>query len=136
ADFVGSPTMNFFKMECTEKKDGSIILENDSFTLKYITENDLTGISKGNKYTLGVRPEQISSDTDKGIKGEVYSSLPSGLETVYRVNVENKIFTCVTFGGRDFEVGKPIKITFESEKHVLFDEANQRIMNGSLEVIE
>lgn len=135
-NFVGSPTMNFIEMKCIEKNEDTIILKNSSLTLKYNPEGDLSKVSEGEKYTLGIRPEQITTHTNQGIEGEVYSSLPSGLETVFKVSIGDIIFTCVSFGGEDFEIGEKIKINFESERHVLFDETNQRIMNGSLEFMK
>lgn len=135
ADFVGSPTMNFVEMTCVEKTEDSIVISNASMKLRYVPEGNTKGFHEGDDYTLGIRPEHIHESEQGRLNGSIYSSLPSGMETVYKVQMGEILFTCIAFGERDFKVGDPINIDLGSDKNLLFNKENQRISIGAVSVM-
>ena len=92
---------------------------------KNITDND---------FVLGVRPEFVQIKKDGKFKGTVYSSMPSGMETIVKIDVGGFILTSVVFGNIDFTIGEDISFDFSSKAIVLFNRKNQRfITTGALE---
>lgn len=70
---------------------------------------------------LGIRPEYIEI-SDKGkIEAEVYSALPTGMETTVRLKIGDYLLTGVTFGGVDYPIGSKVKLNFIGEEILLFD---------------
>ena len=124
ADFVGSPTINFvsgtdFKSICPNAKflkDGQN-LEPDSVM-------------------IGIRPEaiQLSETGADSVPAKVYSTLPSGMETILKLNVEGSsstpILTSVVFGDIDFEVDTKVNISFNTKKMVLFEKDSTAFIDG------
>lgn len=93
---------------------------------KELTDND---------FVLGIRPEFINIHEEGSMEGEIYSSMPTGMETTIKVLVNNFIITGVVFGNIDFEIGKKVRFDFETDRIVLFNRRNQRLIaTGSLEI--
>ena len=79
ADFVGSPTINFVSGE-----DFVLICPNAKFT----KENE---ILNAENVIVGIRPEAVQLAEDgAGIAAKVYSTLPSGMETILKLKLEGK----------------------------------------------
>ena len=71
-----------------------------------------------------------------GIPAKVYSSLPGGMETTVKVNINNTIFTLVVFGIIDYKVDEIVNIDFIGENIVLFDkQTTNKIAIGKLSLI-
>ena len=84
-------------------------------------------------FVLGVRPEFIT--TDGAIDGEIYSYMPTGMETTLRINIGNYIVTSVMFGGAIFAIGDKVKVGFKGDNAMLFDRKTGKIIAlGSLEI--
>ena len=84
---------------------------------------------------LGVRPEFIQIGGQKGLESEVYSTLPTGMETTVKVLVNNYLLTGVMFGGVDFKMGTKTNIAFEGNKILLYDrKSGKLIADGSLKI--
>jgi len=82
-------------------------------------------------YVIGVRPEFIT--VDGALDGEVYSSMPTGMETTIRVAVGNNIMTGVMFGGVVYAIGDKVKLGFKGDNIILFDrKTGRKIALGSL----
>ncbi|HPX71526.1 MAG TPA: ABC transporter ATP-binding protein [Acholeplasmataceae bacterium] len=85
-------------------------------------------------FVLGIRPEFIKIDPAGKMKGKVYSSMPSGMETIVKIEIDGYILTSVVFGNIDFTIGDDINFDFSSNSIILFNRKNQRfISTGSLE---
>ena len=66
------------------------------------------------------------------LEGTVYSTLPSGMETTVKININNISLTSVVFGDVDFPVDKRVKFSF-NKATVLFDKDNGRsLARGAL----
>ena len=87
-------------------------------------------------FVIGVRPEFIDIRPDAKIKGEIYSSMPTGMETTVRVAIDNKyLLTGVMFGGVVYKIGDKADIEFKGNNVMLFSRKNGRLITlGHIEV--
>ena len=133
ADFVGNPTMNFVEGKLIEKVgENKAEIELLGLKAEFETEESLEGLE--NDLILGIRPEYITN-SKKGIEATVYSSLPGGMETTVKLDVNGTILTSVEFGIIDYPVDTKINVQFTSENIVLFNKSNgRRVANGSLKI--
>lgn len=84
-------------------------------------------------FVIGIRPEFITSDGK--IDGEIYSSMPTGMETTVRIAVGEYLLTGVMFGGVVYKLGDKVKLGFKGNNAILFDRKSGKIISlGSLEV--
>lgn len=133
ADFVGSPNINILEMTGEQVNLDEVKLTNDHVKLLYTPTTSSITIPKGKKLLLGIRPEDISITDDGPIEAKIYSTLPSGMETIVKLDVDGLLLTCVVFGGVDFEMGNTVRISFNAKSYVLFDaESEQNISLGTL----
>lgn len=136
ADFVGSPSINLIHFEGENVNLDEIALSSREMRLIFTPITGGVAISKGQRLVLGVRPENISICEDGLIKGKVYSSLPSGMETVVCIIVGHMKLNCVLFGRIDYKVGEDVTISFKDDDYPLFDEeTGERIALGKLETV-
>lgn len=130
ADFVGNPSMNFADATATKlsKKSAEVSLH----TLKAVFESSEEFELLSKDVVIGIRPEHIAI-AKKGVKAKVYSSLPSGMETIVKVDLDGIILTLVVFGIIDYSVDEEIFINFKGDGIVLFDkESTNRLAVGKL----
>ena len=93
---------------------------------KELTEDD---------YVLGVRPEMIEVCEEGGIEAEVYSAMPTGMETTVRLRIGNFLLTGVVFGGITYDIGSKVRIRFKENGIMLFSRMTGKIIGtGSLKV--
>ena len=82
-----------------------------------------------NDYVLGVRPEMIEICAQGGIEAEVYSAMPTGMETTVRLKVGSFLLTGVVFGGVTYEIGSRVRIRFKDSGLILFSRSSGRIID-------
>ena len=86
-------------------------------------------------FVLGVRPEFIKISDDGIIEGEVFSAMPTGMETTVKIRVGNFLLTAVVFGGVVYKIGQKVRLSFSGDNIMLFSRENGRlIVNGSVEM--
>lgn len=84
-------------------------------------------------FVIGIRPEFVT--TDGKIDGEIYSSMPTGMETTLRIAVGNYLMTSVMFGGVVYALGDKVKLGFKGSNAILFDrKTGRKIALGALEI--
>jgi len=135
AEFVGNPTMNFVVTECLQvgKKDIQLVSEDLKFT--FVPVSRFPTLKIGQKLILGLRPESLRLSEDGGVRGNIYSALPSGMETTVILKIKNSLFTSVVFGGSDFPVDGEIGLELEHDNYILFDQSSrENIATGALTV--
>ena len=133
ADFVGNPTMNFIESKAIMNSNNEANIDFDGVKAKFVSSHEFT--LPHEDVILGIRPEFIRI-VDKGIPAKVYSSLPGGMETTVKVNINNTIFTLVVFGIIDYKVDEIVNIDFIGENIVLFDkQTTNKIAIGKLSLI-
>jgi multiple sugar transport system ATP-binding protein len=136
AEFVGNPNINFIDVVCEKDEPADIHLVSEDFLFKFTPFPEKPMLRKGQHLTLGLRPEHVSLSEDGPIKSKVYSTLPSGMETIVIVKVKNTLLTSVAFGGLDFEVDSEIGLSLNYDNYILFDKTSgSNITTGSLNII-
>lgn len=137
AEFVGNPTMNFIDVVCEKDDPTDIQLASEDHFFEFTPATGKPILKKGQVLALGLRPEHVSLSEDGSIKSKVYSTLPSGMETVVIVRVKNTLLTSVAFGGLDYKVDSKIGISLDYDNYILFDKSSGGNMaTGSLKIIQ
>ena len=100
--------------------------EEDAGEEKPLTDEDLV---------IGVRPEFLKLSDDGVLEGEIYSAMPTGMETTVKVRVGDFILTGVVFGGVLYQIGQKVRLDFRGDDVVLFSRRNGRLISqGRLKV--
>jgi len=134
ADFVGNPSTNLVDATVLDVDDDKIALEFCGNTLAFVPKDSEGRLQTGQKVILGVRPELISVSENGIMDGEIYSILPSGMETVLKIEAGDLLLTAVIFGSVDYKVHQKIKFSFITSRIVLFDKADgKKIAIGSIQ---
>ena len=101
-------------------------VEDDGSTRGEPTEND---------YVIGVRPERIHVVESGGIEGEIYSAMPTGMETTVRIRVGNFLLTGVVFGEITYAIGEKVHIEFAEDGIMLFSRISGKLIGtGTVEL--
>lgn len=88
-------------------------------TQEELTEHD---------FVVGVRPELIHIHEKGVFSGEIYSSMPTGMETTVRISVGNYLLTGVVFGDVTFEIGSAVQFDIDTENILLFSRKTQQVI--------
>ncbi len=130
ADFLGNPAMNFIDGHLTGEGAltfGGMKSRFEPFNAVTLGERDVI---------VGIRPEYIRIGDEGPMEATVYSTLPSGMETTVKMNVNDISLTSVVFGDVDFPVDRKVRFSF-NKVAVLFDKAGGNVLaRGTLNIIE
>jgi iron(III) transport system ATP-binding protein len=84
---------------------------------------------------LGIRPEYIKIHDNGNFAAEVYSSMPTGMETTVRLKIGEYLITAVVFGDKLFEIGSNVKFDIDTNKIMLFSNLYTNLIGiGKVEV--
>jgi len=100
AGFLGAPSMNFLPASL---------------------------LNKGDTRTLGLRPEDISIDTDGPFSAQVQHVEQLGGDTVLITTISDHKTTVRLFGQHHIKAQETIKLGFSQEKVFFFDDNGQRV---------
>ena len=85
-------------------------------------------------FVIGIRPEFVEIG-DEGYEAEIYSSMPTGMETTVRAAIGNYILTSVMFGGVIYSLGDKKKVNFKGDDAMLFSRSTGKIIGlGKLRI--
>lgn len=85
-------------------------------------------------FVLGIRPELIVIDENGKLEGEIYGTMPTGMESTIKVRIGDFLLTSVIFGNLHFKIGTKVKMRIDSDRVMLFDRASgELVCLGSLE---
>jgi multiple sugar transport system ATP-binding protein len=133
AGFIGSPKMNFLKVEAKGVEDGRIAVALPGGNIIRLLAKGKTASGAA---TLGVRPEHISADggaSDATIGGTVRIVERLGAETMLYVDLEGGGEATVRADGLSkFSPGDKATIGLSAASCHLFDKDGLTIVNGSL----
>ncbi len=133
ADFIGSPNINILEVTGENVNLDEIKLTNEKIRCLFIPKSSSITIRENQELLLGIRPEDIHITDSGKIGGEIYSTLPSGMETIVKIDIDGLLLTSVVFGSVDFKVGEKVRLSFGSQNNILFDkESEQAIARGEL----
>ena len=131
AEFVGNPTMNFIPAEVQKLAGNMVELKVLGKTAQFQAHEAVENL--GEKAVLGVRPEFLPIQKGGAVQGQVYSTLPTGMETTVKVACGDTMLTSVVFGNVDYPVDMPINLTVNSDRVMLFDAlSGNAVGQGSL----
>lgn len=125
----------FDKLEAQKKVEKA----NKNIKFKYqisLVDDSITPENEGeDALLLGIRPEFLRINEGEGIKGEVFSAMPTGMETTVRVRIGNYLLTGVVFGDVIYKLGEIITLSFSSANIMLFHKNSGKIIDtGRLEL--
>ena len=131
ADFMGNPTMNF--IDGTAEVNGATAQLTFGSLHGAFTAKEPISLT-GKDVVVGIRPEYIRISDEGARRATVYSTLPAGMETTVKLDVEGTMLTAVVFGDVDYPVDCPVKFDF-SKTAILFDKATgKNVACGTLEL--
>ena len=86
-------------------------------------------------FVIGVRPECVSICENGALEGEIFSAMPTGMETTVKVRVGEFLFTGVVFGGITYKIGQKVRVSFTGENVLLFSRENGKLITrGALSI--
>ena len=136
ADFVGNPSINLIEGVGSNINLDEIKIQVGDLNMLFCQESNSVSLSGNHKIVLGIRPEYVNIEADSALQASIYSTLPSGMETIVKIQLGDLILTSVVFQGKDFTVGETVGVEFTGERCVLFDaETEDYLALGRLEVI-
>ena len=136
ADFVGNPSINLIEGVGSNINLDEIKIQVGDLNMLFCPESNSVSLSGNHKIVLGIRPEYVNIEADSALRASIYSTLPSGMETIVKIQLGDLILTSVVFQGKDFTVGETVGVEFTGERCVLFDaETEDYLALGRLEVI-
>lgn len=99
-----------------------------AYTIHRVEEEEAADYSPDeNDFVIGVRPEFLELSEDGPIEGEVFSAMPTGMETTVRVRVGNYLLTAVVFGGVIYRIGQKVHLGFKGDNIMLFSRVTGRM---------
>lgn len=136
ADFVGNPTMNFIPVKGSNINLDQIKIEFNGTNLIFNPQEQAPSLTNDQSLILGIRPEFVSLRPDAFFEAKIYSALPSGLETVVRLQYKDTLLTSVVFGDVDFQIDANVRFDYIGNKAILFDSVSGKIISqGSLNTV-
>ena len=136
ADFVGNPSINLIEGVGSNINLDEIKIQVGDLNMLFCPESNSVSLSGNHKIVLGIRPEYVNIEADSALQASIYSTLPSGMETIVKIQLGDLILTSVVFQVKDFNVGETVGVEFTGERCVLFDaETEDYLALGRLEVI-
>ena len=136
ADFIGSPSMNFFDVALETDGDGGRLVHN-GFTYE-VSQGFVDAVrdrSDSTDFVLGIRPESArfgsAADEGKTVSGTVEVVEVVGSDNFVYLDIDGEEFRLRTTSEREPEVGSTIEITFDERDINLFDSTTEEaIIHG------
>jgi len=86
-------------------------------------------------FVIGVRPEFLHIHDGGAIEGEIFSAMPTGMETTVKVRVGEYLLTGVVFGGVTYKLGQKVRLDFTGDGVLLFARENGKLIaQGSVKI--
>jgi multiple sugar transport system ATP-binding protein len=145
ADFVGSPTINFIEAKGRNVNLDEIKVEARGLRMLFTPVSGSVALRDDHPVVIGVRPENVrirdasvtrDAAASAAVEGRIYSTLPSGMETIVKIQLESQILTSVVFGSMDYPIDMAMTFDFIGDKCLLFDrDSGDRLASGSIRVV-
>ena len=134
ADFVGNPTMNFVPAVAKKVSEKAASVEMLGKTFRFDADREIAISDEPTDVVVGIRPEFLHIG-DGPIESKVYATLPSGMETMVKLNVGSDTLTAVAFGSVDYPFNMPLDLDIVGNGIVLFDgKTENRLALGTVSV--
>lgn len=79
-------------------------------------------------FVVAIRPEFVKINKDGKYKGIVYSSMPAGMETTVKIQIDDYLITSVVFGNINFKLNEEIRFDLSSDSVSIYSQINQRLI--------
>ncbi len=136
ADFVGSPTINFIEGAGRNVNLDEIKIAAGGMNLIFTPVSGSITLRDDQKIVLGIRPEYVKLGPGGKLGARVYSTLPSGMETMVKIRIGTQMLTAVIFGAIDFAAEAEVKVDFIGDSCIVFDaDSGLSLALGRLDVI-
>ncbi|MFC6823578.1 ABC transporter ATP-binding protein [Halopelagius fulvigenes] len=136
ADFIGSPSMNFFDVEIVGNR-----LEGKAFSYDISSKvaERVRERSNSNELILGIRPEHVKF-ADSGSVNAIPATLdvhePVGDDNYFYLKVNDIEFTMRIMGDHKYDEGDEFTVTFDEDKMHIFDrETGKNVMVDDVEPV-
>lgn len=132
AGFIGSPKMNFLKVQMAAGTDGNLSVQLPGASLSLSAEGKTVAAGP---MTLGLRPEHISAagQGDAVIEGKVRMAEYLGSETLFFVTLADGSEVAVKADGlASAKPGDVLKLGIPAKACHLFDKDGNAVINGDL----
>ncbi len=125
-----------------EEKNKAVekVNKQDGFRYRIVkVEDDEMGMADGSagedQFLIGIRPEFVILEEKGNMEGEVFSAMPTGMETTVRIRMGDYLLTSVIFGGVLFTIGQTVRFSFHPETAMLFSRKNGQLISlGTLKM--
>ncbi|MDR2619628.1 MAG: ABC transporter ATP-binding protein [Propionibacteriaceae bacterium] len=98
------------------------------------TPQDLSDSSQD--FVVGVRPEFVEIRESGAFEAEIYSSMPTGMETTVKLKVGDLLLTGVIFGPAIYIIGQRVRFDIDGDGIMLFSRKNGRLIaTGALRIV-
>ena len=127
AGFIGSPPMNFIDVSL-EQAEEKFFLKNEDITIEISSKIGklIQSRSQDDEIVLGIRPEDIKIDHEKGEEAEVYVVEHMGMQVLVTVKLGNLQIRILTAPPFTKEMGEKIKLHFNANKIHIFDKNTEK----------
>ena len=151
ADFIGNPTMNFVDGMAERVDEKTVKLEihgvkalfHAKEAFKLSSEEEQQAVEEQGEegpkpnVVVGIRPEFLPIRETGKIKGLVYSTLPAGMETTIKIDLNGALLSSVVFGSIDYLIDQEIHFDIDGSGIILFDaKTTNAVAIGSVEVVK
>ena len=99
-----------------------------NYPIARVDEAPAAGEITDDDYVLGIRPEFVKISDNGPVEGEVFSAMPTGMETTVRIRVGSFLLTAVVFGGVVYRIGQKVKLSFSDENVMVFSKKTQKLL--------
>ena len=138
ADFIGSPSMNFFDVSLeTDADGGRLVHKGFSYEVSDGFVEALQERTDSTDFVLGIRPESArfaeARDEGKTVSGTVEVVEVVGSDNFIYLDMGGEEFRLRTTSAREPEIGSTVEITFDEADINLFDERSEEaVLHGYL----
>jgi multiple sugar transport system ATP-binding protein len=139
ADFIGSPSMNFFDVTLeTEGEGGRLVHEKGGFTYEVTPQfvDELRAASDSTDLVLGIRPEDLrfaeTAEEGKTISGTVEVVEVVGSDNFVYLDVGDEELRLRTTSEREPEIGSTVDVTFDETGIHLFDKRTEEALTHGI----
>ena len=121
ASFVGSPPMNLVEGTL---RDGRAIMSSKTFELPYGGSLKSGAQSDDRPLTFGIRPEDVSLESDGPVKAKVHDVENHGVEKIVTLRVGETMLRATVPARTDLSIDQDVRFAWNPKKVALFDRAS------------
>ena len=127
ADFIGSPPMNFIRVEGgLQRGDRSLRIRDTTIAIPEVGEE-----GGADSLVLGVRPEHVTLSDAAPIRGRVFGTEYLGTTQIVTVDIEQGQIKARLPSSKNVRPGETVGLSFRSRSLVVFDAATGRAMRSA-----